>query len=296
LGGEKELPMFAITGVTGNTGAVVAETLLAAGKPVRVIVRDAAKGAPWRARGAEVAVAALEDTAALTAALRGVEGAYVLLPPRLGSADPIGENRAVADSIAAAAAAAKLPHAVLLSSIGAQHADGTGPIKTLHHAERVIGAVTALTAVRAAYFVENWAASLGALPQGILPTFTPTSLAFPMVATRDIGRVAAAALVEGGRGRRVIELAGPRDASPAEVAAVLAQLTSKRVTATDAPLEAVVPTFTSFGISAPVAELYREMYAGIIAGKVAWEGKEPTVRGTVSLDETLGGLLARTAA
>lgn len=287
--------MFAITGVTGNTGAIVAETLLAAGKPVRVIVRDAAKGAPWRARGAEVAVAALEDTAALTAALRGVDGAYLLVPPRLGSSDPLGENRAVVASIAAAVKAAQLPHAVLLSSVGAQHADGVGPIQSVHHAEQVIGAVTALTAVRAAYFVENWAASLGALPQGILPTFTPKALAFPMVATRDIGRIAAAALVEGGRGRRVIELAGPRDASPDDVAAVLAKLTGTSVAPAEAPLDAVVPTFTSFGISAQVAELYREMFAGIASGRVAWEGTEPTVRGTVSIDEVLGGLLARSA-
>lgn len=287
--------LFAIAGVTGNTGAVVAEALLAAGKSIRVIVRDAAKGAPWRARGAEVAVAALEDTAALTAALRGVDGAYVLLPPRLASTDPVGENRAVADAIAAAAREAKLPHAVLLSSVGAQHSDGTGPIKTLHYAERVIGAVTALTAVRAAYFVENWAAALGALPQGILPTFTAKGLVFPQVATRDIGRTAAAALVEGGRGRRVIELAGPRDASADDVAATLSTLTGKTITAIEAPLDAVVPTFTSFGISAPMAELYREMYAGIASGLVAWEGREPTVRGTVSIDEVLAGFLARSA-
>ncbi len=32
--------------------------------------------------------------------------------------------------------AAKLPHVVLLSSVGAQHEKGTGPIQALHHAER----------------------------------------------------------------------------------------------------------------------------------------------------------------
>ncbi|HUQ01228.1 MAG TPA: NmrA family NAD(P)-binding protein [Kofleriaceae bacterium] len=286
--------MFAITGVTGNTGNVVAETLLAAGKPVRVIVRDAAKGAPWRAKGAEVAIAALEDTAALTAAFRGVDGAYILVPPRLGSTDPLGENRAVVASIAAAARDAKLLHAVLLSSVGAHHADGTGPIQSVAHAEQAIGAVTALTAVRAAYFVENWAASLGALPQGILPTFVPSSLAFPQVATRDIGRTAAGALVEGPQGRRVIELSGPRDLSAADVAAALSTLTGKSIAPADAPLDAVVPTFTSFGISAPVAELYREMYAGIISGRVAFEGgKAQAVRGSVTVDEVLAGFLAR---
>ncbi len=286
--------MYVITGVTGNTGAIVADTLLTAGKPVRVVVRDAAKGTSWRARGAEVAVVALEDTAALTAALAGATGAYVLVPPRHGASDPLGENRAVVASIATAAKAAGLPHAVLLSSIGAHHADGTGPIRSLHHAEQALAEVTSLTAVRAAYFMENWGAALGALAQGILPTFVPQTIAFPMVATRDIGRAAACALVEDGRGSRVIELAGPREYTAIEVAAALAVMTGKPITATDVPLDAVVPTFTGFGISAPVAELYREMYAGIISGRVAWQGgRAQAVRGTVGLDELLRGLLAK---
>src|SRR5262245_15999011 len=77
----KELAMYVIAGVTGNTGSVAALTLLAAKQPVRVIVRDAAKGEPWKARGAEVAVASLDDRAALTRALTGATGAYLLLPP-----------------------------------------------------------------------------------------------------------------------------------------------------------------------------------------------------------------------
>ena len=50
---------YVIAGVSGNTGSVAAAALLDAGAKVRVVVRDAAKGAPWKARGAEVAVADL---------------------------------------------------------------------------------------------------------------------------------------------------------------------------------------------------------------------------------------------
>ena len=73
--------MYAIAGVSENTGSVVADTLLAQGEPVRVIVRDAAKGDTWRASGAEIAVAELHDRRGLTAALAGAKGAYVLVPP-----------------------------------------------------------------------------------------------------------------------------------------------------------------------------------------------------------------------
>ena len=60
--------MYVIAGVSGRTGAVVADTLLSQGKQVRVIVRNAEKGAAWQKKGAEVAVAELGDVAAMTKA------------------------------------------------------------------------------------------------------------------------------------------------------------------------------------------------------------------------------------
>ncbi len=45
--------MFAITGITGQVGGVVGRTLLAEGKPVRAVVRDASKGATWAAWAAK---------------------------------------------------------------------------------------------------------------------------------------------------------------------------------------------------------------------------------------------------
>src|SRR3954454_11029542 len=79
--------MFVIGGATGNTGSVVASTLLAGGHQVRVIVRDAARGTAWQKRGAEVAVAALDDVEQLSRALAGATGVYVIVPPNYGADD-----------------------------------------------------------------------------------------------------------------------------------------------------------------------------------------------------------------
>src|SRR5919198_3198384 len=267
--------MYAITGVTGHTGSVVAETLLAQGKQVRVVVRDAAKGARWLARGAQVAMADLDDGDALTRGLAGTHGAYVLLPPRPASTGPLSTNAKLAATIANAVRASGVPHVVLLSSLGAQHADGTGPIRALHAAERELAATGAgFTAIRAAYFQENWGASLGTLASGAIYSFLPTDLSFPQVSTIDIGRAAAAALVEdASRGEtRVIELTGPREVRGKDVARALTKLTGQPVAVRAAPLDAVVPTFTSLGFSKQVAELFRELYEGIISGRVAQEG------------------------
>ena len=48
--------LYAITGITGKIGGVLARTVLAANQPVRAVVRDADKGAVWAAEGCEVAL------------------------------------------------------------------------------------------------------------------------------------------------------------------------------------------------------------------------------------------------
>ena len=47
---------------------------------VRAVVRDAAKGAAWKERGCEVALAEMNDAPALTAAFTRVNGVFVLIP------------------------------------------------------------------------------------------------------------------------------------------------------------------------------------------------------------------------
>jgi uncharacterized protein YbjT (DUF2867 family) len=49
--------MFAVTGITGQVGGATARTLLDTGLSVRAVMRDAAKGAAWKKRGCEIALA-----------------------------------------------------------------------------------------------------------------------------------------------------------------------------------------------------------------------------------------------
>jgi uncharacterized protein YbjT (DUF2867 family) len=285
--------MFVITGATGNTGSVAARTLLAAGKRVRAVVRDAKKAEELRSLGAEIVVADLGDQAALGRAVAGAEAVYMLSTPEMNATDFVTERKALTAAQVATLASAKVPHVVLLSSIGAQHASGTGPVVTVHHFEQQLRAAgLASTFVRAAYFVENWAAVAQPVKQdGVLPTFIAADRATRMVSTVDIGKAVASALVEGPRGTRAIELAGPTDPTPQDVAATFASILGRPVKAVDAPLSAVVPTFTSFGISQNIAELYREMYEAMASGKLAPEPGEH-LRGTTPLETTLRALVS----
>jgi uncharacterized protein YbjT (DUF2867 family) len=284
--------MFVITGATGRVGSVAAETLLAAGEPVRVVVRDAAKAEWLRARGAEVFEADLSDVQAMGHALRGAQGVFLLSPPDLRANDFINERRRLTQRLVEALAAAHVAHGVLLSSTGAQHPTGTGPIVTVHNAEQQLRASgLSATFVRAGYFVENWGAVVQPVrSDGVLPSFIAAGRRFPAVSTPDIGKAVAQALLEGPRGVRVLELGGPTDVSPNDVAAAFSRLLGRPVRVVEAPLDAVVPTFTSLGASEHIAGLLREMYEGMATGKVAPEPGEH-VRGTTPLDVTLRALL-----
>jgi uncharacterized protein YbjT (DUF2867 family) len=286
--------MYVVTAATGNTGKIVAERLLAQGKQVRVVVRHADKAAQLAAQGAEVAVADLNDERALEQALRGAQGLYYVSPPDLTAKSFIAERKQLTERIAKLVVRAGVRHVVLLSSIASQHPSGTGPIVTTHNAEQQLRAAgVASTFVRAAYFVENWAPVLPVAKQdGVLPAFFPADLRIPMVATPDIGEVAARALLEGPRGVRVIELSGPEDASPNDVARVVGQLLGRSVSVAEAPLDAVVPTFTGFGMSTDIAQLFRELYAAIQSGRMQWEGgSAEAVRGKTSISQALAPLL-----
>ena len=284
---------YAVVGASGHTGAVVASTLLDQGKKVRVIVRDPAKGERFAARGAEVAVADVEDAAALQRAFSGVDGAFVLVPPNMQSEDFRAYQRRVVDALARAAEGAKLPHLVLLSSVGAQHPDGNGPIAGLYEAEQRLRGLPATksTFIRASSFMENLGASLATLAHGFIPAFVPADKAYDMVATVDIGKLAATALLEGARETTVIELGGP-PVSANDVAAILSELVGKPIAVQQAPLAAVAPTFQGFGMPADLAGLYQEMLTGIANGRVSWEGGHRRVQGSTPVKAVLAGMIS----
>ncbi|HET9620723.1 MAG TPA: NmrA family NAD(P)-binding protein [Kofleriaceae bacterium] len=287
--------MYVIAGVSGNTGSIVASQLLAAKKPVRVIVRDAAKGEAWRARGAEVAVADLEDQAALTRALTGATAAYLLLPPTAWSQGGIAADRArKTAAIAGALRAARPGHLVLLSSIAAELPSGTGPIRFLHtleNAVRDLGIPT--TFLRAGAFIENWAAQLpAAVAGGALYHALEATTVFPQVAVEDIGKTAARLLLEGppASSPRIVELAGPADASLGDIVAAASRAAGKPIQAVTVPAAAMIDALVGQGASRELAEDYAEMAVGLNAGTIKFHGTP--LRGQVTIDQRVKTFVA----
>lgn len=286
--------MLVVTGVTGNTGAGVADALLAAGEQVRVVLRDAAPADSWRARGAEVAIADLFDAAAMAQALRAARAAYLLNPPDYRSADPIGDARRIADALAAAADRAALPHAVVLSSFGTHRTDAPGMLATTRIFEqrlsRVAGRVTVL---RAASFMETSAPMIMlAADTGTMPSLVALDVAFEQVAAADLAAVAAEAMRAPPAARlQIVELAGPRAYSANDMAATVAAITGRPTRAVLVPAAERVATLVAAGMGPAYAAEVVAITDAISEGRARFEGSDIR-RGTTTLEACIRRILA----
>ncbi|AMM17543.1 NmrA family transcriptional regulator [Burkholderia sp. PAMC 28687] len=288
--------MFAITGITGQVGGVVARLLLASGHDVRAVVRDAAKGEAWAKEGCEVAVADVNDQHALQHAFERTEGVFVLLPPTFDPTQGFPEARKAIASLRAALAAARPKKVVVLSTIGAQ-ATQPNLLNQLQIMEQELGTLPMPVAfLRAAWFIENAAWDIApARETGVVPSFLqPLDKLVPMVATADIGRVAADLLRETWTGRRVIELEGTQRVSPDMIAASLGRLLGRDVRMNIVPRDTWEDLFRSQGMTNPLPRM--QMIDGFNEEWICFEGGQNEVRrGRVPLDTVLQSLIEKGA-
>jgi uncharacterized protein YbjT (DUF2867 family) len=285
--------MFAITGITGQVGGAVARALIAAGKSVRAVVRDADKGQAWAQQGCEVAIAALDDTEALKKAFAGAEGVFFLLPPVFDPSPNFDEARRVIAAVREALMAAQPGKVVSLSTIGAQ---STRPNLLQQHTlqEQALGALPLpIIFLRAAWFMENSAWDVAsARTTGVVPSFLyPLDKPLPMVATADVGEVAADLLQENWQGKRVVELEGAR-VTPNDVAAGLARVLGREVRMQVVPRATWEGLFKAQGMKNPTPRI--QMLDGFNEGWIDFESDARAPRkGIVPLDSVLRELVAR---
>lgn len=285
--------MYAVAGVSGRTGAATANALLKQGQKVRIIVRNAAQAEPWSHKHVEVAVADLTDPAALSAALKGTAGAFLLLPPNPNAADYLADRAAFLEKMISGVKKSGIKKLLFLSSIGAQHPAGTGPVVALHRAEKALtGLLPSVTFLRPGYFLENWGSSLlHAIDKSELPHFGTVHLKFPQVGTHDVGVAAANALVENFHGTRHLELAGKENWSVEDVAVVLSSLLGQPIKPVSLPVDAAKDVLVQTGMPAPMAALYAELYQGLARGLLSFAHPHGFLRGTRPLFDTLKTLV-----
>ncbi len=256
--------MYVILGASGNTGSVVAETLLKKREKVRVVGRNKERLAPFVKQGAEEFVADASDSQALTKAFQGARAVYAMIPPF--------QDRVV-DPIAKALEAARVTHVVALSAFGADKESKTGPVIGLHQLEARINGIQGLNALhlRAGYFMENTLPQVGIIKNiGKMAGPVRADLPLPMIATRDVGVAAADALAKlQFSGKQTRELLGQRDITYTETAQIIGAAIGKpNLVYTQLPNDQAIPALMQMGMSRNMAELLIELVESLNNGHI----------------------------
>jgi uncharacterized protein YbjT (DUF2867 family) len=248
--------MILITGATGQVGGQAAAALVAAGAPIRALVRDPSRAAGLT--GAEVVAGSFEDDASLARALDGVE--TMLLAGR-DSPEAVAQHRRVL----AHARRAGVRHIVRLSAVGAAP-DSPVALMREHHEvdEEVRQGPAEWTLLRPHLYMQNLLRAAEAISRDGILAAPVGDERFPLVDTRDVGATAAAVLADpAAHAGRTYPLTGPAAQTYAEVALALAEVTGRPVTyepvSPDAYearlLEAGVPDWRAFDL-AHIASAY----------------------------------------
>ena len=262
--------MYVILGAAGNTGSIIADSLLLKRQKVRVLGRDAGRLQRFVRKGAEALTADVSDAVALTKAFRGARAAYLMLPPITSREDQERES----DAIAKAVTESGLRYAVNLSSFGAQVPEGTGPVEGLHSLEQKLNAIGSLNVLhlRAAYFMENHLPAVGIIQEmGMFGHALLPELKLPMIATRDVGPYAAQRLLDlDFSGKQTRELLGERDLSMTEVTAVIARGIGRAdLRYVQLPYDRMEQALAQMGIPLKKTAVYIEMFKAINTGVLA---------------------------
>jgi uncharacterized protein YbjT (DUF2867 family) len=280
--------MYVVTGATGNTGNIIASTLLDAGKQVRIIARDAEKAKGLTEKGAELFLGSTNDVELLKKAFTGANTVYAIIPMNMQAVDYTAFQMEHVNAIAAAMETCNVKNAVALSSQGAHLNSGSGIILGLHNMEQTFNAIDGLNTLnlRPCYFMENTLGMVGMIKDvGIMGSPIRADLSFPVIATKDIANYAAQRLLAlDFEGNNHQDLLGAGDVTYPEMAKVFGAAIGK-------PDLNYVPfsyvdfkgAFMGMGASESVADKMNEFLVKVNAGEifVAVRNKENTTPTTI---------------
>ncbi|NQX37024.1 NmrA/HSCARG family protein [Herbiconiux sp. VKM Ac-2851] len=211
---EESPKTIAVFAATGSQGGAVADALLDAGATVRALLRDtrSEKAESLARRGVELVQIDVNDPTSLVSALEGADAFWFMTTPPGGmqNADTEGETRQ-GIALADAAAAARVPHVVFNSVGGADRRSGVPHFESKYRVEQHLAQLGLnTTIVRPVFFAENFLQMAPAVEDGTLVLRLPIPDAIPLqvIAVRDVGIIAAKALLDQASVPAAVEIAG----------------------------------------------------------------------------------------
>ncbi len=264
---------IAVITPSGHVGSAVADFLLDFGGEIQVklLARRPKNLDKFIQRGAELVIGSQDDADFLVSATQDADALFWVTPPGYGSDNVRAFQNRLGIAGAFAIRANHIPRVVNLSSVGAQLNSGVGPICGLYDVEGLLDeAAESITHLRPGFFFENLFMQLDSIVKwGRISLPISGSRSFPMIACRDVGRVAAVRLADPNwTGLYIRELHGPADLSFDEAAEIISQVLGRKILYIRSDMQEARHALLNIGMSENLADLLLEMYEAVEMGRM----------------------------
>jgi uncharacterized protein YbjT (DUF2867 family) len=261
---------FVINTPSGNIGKVVVDRLLQQNEEVILISRNPSKVEDFIKRGAQLVEGSIEDPQVIDRALKGAQGLF-WLTPFVARSDYMEWAPHIAQIAANAVKKNGVERVVIISSAGAQHESGVGPIGVLPAIEESFKeSAPNVTSLRAGSFMENFLNNVNMIVKtGTIFGPHPANKKIPMVATHDIGEKAAECLKNTHVGGfRVIGVHGPEDLDHMSAVKIIGEGIGRPVQYVEVSVEQAKQGMLQAGMPEVMVNLLGEMYTGFREGRM----------------------------
>ncbi|MGN7204408.1 NmrA family NAD(P)-binding protein [Pedobacter sp. SAFR-022] len=278
------------TGSLGNIAKPLVKKLIAAGHEVTVISTKADRQPEIEALGAKAALGLISDAAFLTEAFTGADAVYTMMPPAMGASNMIENIADAGQAYAKAIKATGVPRVVMLSSVGADAPEGTGPVQGVHRVEQILKELEGVnvTVLRSGFFYLNFLRDIPLIKsRNIFGNNYGGDVPLALTHPEDLAEAIAEALQVRGNGFELKYIVSDI-ATGNELAAKFGRAIGKpELTWTNIPDEQLKQGMQSAGLPSELVGLITEMGQGVRAGIITRDffDKGGEVRGQIKLEE-----------
>ncbi len=264
------MPIYAVTGASGQLGRLAVQELLALGVPasdVVAVVRTPSKAADLAERGVGVREGDYARPETLGAALAGVDRLLLV-----SSSEP-GRRVAHHTNVIGTAKAAGVSRIVYTSMLNADTT--TNPLASEHeNTEQALAAAgVPFTLLRNGWYTENYTGQIGQYLERGEIVGAAAGGRISAASRQDYAAAAAAALLQGEEGNRTFELGGPAFSLP-EFARVISEVSGVPITYRDLPVDAYASSLQQAGLDAETARFVAALDASIAHGDLETDSRD----------------------
>jgi len=221
---------YVITGGAGHISGIIAEKLLAAGKDVTVVGRNAEHLQTLVAKGAKAAIGSVEDAQFVKQTFVDADVVYTMIPPNYATDNYRAHQQKVGHNYYEALKESKVKYVVNLSSWGAHVKDRAGVVNGAADFEALLNTLSnvQIKILRPGSFFYNFYSQIPALKAfGILGANYKGESKVVLVDTADIADVAVEELLSLSFTSKSIRYIASEELTANEVATILGEAVGK---------------------------------------------------------------------